>query len=73
MMGVFKGAIMEDMTPMEAWHIISQHLTEFYSMRFIRAGISHTRKDILAEVMCYQALKEMQERSNSNERKSNER
>ena len=53
-----------EMTPMEAWNIISKALEEFYAMRFEKSGFSHNNKNIQAEVICYQALKEMEERNN---------
>lgn len=56
----------EEMTPMEAWKIISKCLAEFYQMRFEKSGFSHDNKNIRAEVICYQALKEMELRKNDN-------
>ena len=52
------------MTPMEAWGIISANLANHYKMR--RAtnpkDKGYTDAEIEAEIMCFQALKEMQER-----------
>ena len=54
-----------EMTPMEAWKIISKCLGEYYHMRFQKTGFSHDNNNIRAEVICYQALKEMEERNNA--------
>ena len=54
-----------EMSPMEAWSIISKCLTEHYHMRFEKCGFSHDNKNIQAEVICYQALKEMERRNNA--------
>lgn len=53
------------MTPMEAWHIISANLNDHYKARRAMYPTSkcYTDAEIEAEVMCFQALKEMQERS----------
>ena len=52
------------MTPLEAWRIISANLTNLYKMR--RAmnpkDKGYTEAETQAEVICFQALKEMQER-----------
>lgn len=53
------------MTPMEAWRIILANLANLYKMR--RAmnpkDKGYTEAETQAEVICFQALKEMQERS----------
>lgn len=60
------------MTPMEAWSIISANLNHLYK---IRRTDNHGRPinykgyepaDTEAEVMCFRALKEMEERMKSN-------
>lgn len=52
------------MTPMEAWRIISRNLNEYYRTRRIdHCKVVCSDNEIEAEVMCFQALKEMQERS----------
>jgi hypothetical protein len=53
---------------MEAWHIISENLTNYYRMRRglgIEKG--YVPADIEAEVICFLAFKQMEERMNNNE------
>lgn len=57
------------MTPMEAWSIISGNLAHLYKIR--RADSNgrfkgYDEADTEAEVMCYMALKEMEERGKGN-------
>ncbi len=53
------------MTPLEAWHIISANLNDHYKARraLYPTRKGYTEAEIEAEVICFQALKEMQERS----------
>lgn len=60
----------KEMTPIEAWHIISKCLAEYYQMRFEKTGFSHDNKNIQAEVICFQAIQEMEKRNNA-EKKEN--
>ena len=52
------------MTPMEAWHIISGNLLALYKMRkaLNNGDKGYTDAEISAEVICFEALKEMAER-----------
>ena len=52
------------MTPMEAWHIISENLLALYKMRRVlnNSDKGYTIEEISAEVICFEALKEMAER-----------
>ena len=53
------------MTPLQAWSIISGNLSHLYKMPKANSSGSfkgYTDEDLEAEVMCYKALKEMQER-----------
>lgn len=52
------------MTPMEAWHIISGNLLNLYKMRraLNNSEKGYTQTEIDAEVICFEALKEMEER-----------
>ena len=56
------------MTPMEAWHIISANLANYYRMRrgpgFEKGYVP---ADTEAEVICFIALKQMEERMKNNE------
>lgn len=56
------------MTPMEAWHIISANLTNYYRMRrgpgFEKGYVP---ADNEAEVICFMALKQMEERMKDDE------
>lgn len=56
------------MTPMEAWHIISANLANYYRMRR-GTGFEkgYTPADTEAEVVCLLALKHMEERMKENE------
>ena len=58
------------MTPIEAWHIISANLADLYKKRKSECFKGYTEKEIKAEVICFKALKEMEER-NKNDRKKN--
>jgi len=51
------------MTPMEAWHIISANMANYYRRRRgpgFEKG--YTLADTEAEVICFMALKQMEER-----------
>ena len=50
------------MTPMEAWGIISQNLTELTCLRVDKGYKSHTQREIDAQVICFHALKELEKR-----------
>lgn len=52
------------MTPMEAWRIISANLNDHYKARraMYPNDKGYTDAEVEAEVICFQALKEMQER-----------
>lgn len=54
----------DSMTPMEAWHIISANLLNLYKMRraLNNNEKGYTQTEIDAEVICFEALKEMEER-----------
>jgi hypothetical protein len=56
------------MTPMEAWGIISANLTELYKLKKTDTFKGYTEADLDAEVWCFIALKEMYERSNTDDR-----
>lgn len=47
------------MTPIEAWHIISANLAEFYKMRRTNTFKGWTEADTEAEVIAFQALQRM--------------
>ncbi len=55
------------MTPLEAWHIISANLSDLYKKRRDEHFKGYVEADIQAEVICFQALKEMEERNNERE------
>jgi len=59
------------MTPMEAWHIISANLMQLYKWR--RANNpnfkGYTDAEVEAEVICFKALEEMQEKEKQNGKK----
>lgn len=50
------------MTPMEAWHIISANLYNYYQLCRSETPKGYTDADIEAEVICFKALREMRER-----------
>lgn len=50
------------MTPLEAWKIILENMTELYNRRLLSGLDAYGKKEIEAEVICYMALKEMEER-----------
>jgi hypothetical protein len=52
-----------DMTPMEAWGIISSNLMELYKCKRTETFKGYTDADLEAEVLCFKALREMYERS----------
>lgn len=53
------------MTPMEAWRIISANLVDLYKRRRDEHFNGFVDADIEAEVICFRALKEMEERAAS--------
>ena len=55
----------DQMTPMEAWRIVSDNLTELYNLRRTEQDNGFCDADIDAQVICFQALKEKQERTSS--------
>lgn len=50
------------MTPMEAWRIISANLENLYKRRRDNKFNGYTDAEVEAEVICFQALKLMEER-----------
>lgn len=62
------------MTPLEAWHIISANLNDHYKARRAMHPTSkgYTEAEIEAEVICFKALQEMDERV-SKEKKFNDK
>lgn len=54
-----------EMTPMQAWHIISANLAELYKRKRTKNFKGYTDDDVQAEVICFKALKEMEERNNA--------
>lgn len=54
----------DDMTPMEAWNIISRNLMNYYAMRSGPGFKGYTCKDTEAEVIAFMALMKMEEADN---------
>ena len=54
-----------EMTPMQAWHIISANLAELYKLKRGNNFKGYTDNDVQAEVICFKALKEMDGRNNA--------
>lgn len=54
----------DDMTPMEAWNIISRNLVNYYAMRSGPGFKGYTDKDTEAEVIAFMALKKMEKEDN---------
>lgn len=52
------------MTPMKAWHTISANLNQLYKMMRTPTFKGFTEADTEAEVICFHALKELEERKN---------
>ena len=52
----------EKMMPLEAWRVISANLMELYKRRKALNFPPYVDREIQAEVICYEALKEMEER-----------
>lgn len=50
------------MTPMEAWHIVSANLANYYKTKRTDTYKGYVDADLEAEVICFQALKEAEER-----------
>ncbi|MBQ3543443.1 MAG: hypothetical protein IJA34_00400 [Lachnospiraceae bacterium] len=55
-----------DMTPMEAWKIVSTNLLELYRRRNTMECKPYVDADIQAQVICFMALKQMEERNKNN-------
>lgn len=51
------------MTPLEAWHIISANLATLYKMRKDGKFKGYTDAEVEAEVICFHALQEMNQRN----------
>ena len=53
------------MKPLEAWRVISANLTDLYKMRraLNNTDKGYTDTDVEAEIVCFMALKEAEERS----------
>ena len=54
-----------EMSPMDAWHIIAANLAELYKLKRTDTYKGYTDADVQAEVVCFKALKEMEERNNA--------
>lgn len=52
-----------EMTPMDAWYIISANLADLYKKRKTNCFKGCVDADVQAEVICFQALKEMEEKN----------
>lgn len=52
-----------EMTPMDAWHVISAILADLYKKRKTNCFKGYVDADVQAEVICFQALKEMEEKN----------
>lgn len=52
----------KEMTPMEAWRVVSANLMELYKRRNAMGFKPYVDTEIQAEVICYMALKDMEER-----------
>jgi hypothetical protein len=50
---------------MDAWRIISANLCELYEKRKTECFKGYADADIEAEVICFKALKEMEERADN--------
>ena len=55
-----------NMTPMDAWHIISANLADLYKKRRTESFKGYVDAEVEAEVICFKALKEMEERKVDN-------
>lgn len=53
------------MTPLEAWHIISANLATLYKIRKDDKFKGYTDAEIDAEIICFKALQEMNQRSDN--------
>lgn len=56
----------EDMTPMEAWGIVSANLMELYKRRNDMNIKPYTDEDIQAEVICFMALRDFEKGRETN-------
>ena len=54
------------MTPMQAWGIVSSNLMELYKLKYTNNFKGYTEADTMAEVICFKALQEMEERGADN-------
>lgn len=61
-----------EMTPNEAWGIISSNLMELYKLRKRIGYKGYTDADLTAEVICYWALKHEQDKIDQTKRKEKE-
>lgn len=59
-----------EMTPMKAWSIIYANLMDLYKRRRDEHFKGYLDADIEAEVICFMALKEMEERIKSEGRRT---
>ena len=53
---------MNEMKPMDAWRIISANLFDLYKKRKTKRFRGYTDADVEAEIICFRALKEKEER-----------
>lgn len=58
-----------EMTPMRAWQIISSNLLELYKRRRDEHFRGYLDKEIDAEILCYMALKALDEKIKSEGRR----
>ena len=54
---------MAEMTPMQAWKIVSKNLMQLYRLRDEFLEQPYTQEEIKAETICFMALKQMEERN----------
>lgn len=60
----------ENMMPLEAWRVISANLMELYKRRKALNFPPYMDTEIQAEVICYMALKEMEDRLKKEQKSS---
>ena len=53
---------MAEMTPMQAWKIVSGSLMQLYRLKDELGMQPYTQEEIKAETICFMALKQMEER-----------
>ena len=51
------------MKPLEAWHIISACMNELANMRSAICGKGYSQEEVKAQVICFEALRQMAEES----------